>query len=119
MPLVNSNPLIFNQRIQLLIRIKGVYEALAHRRAATRSYLIVHIPINEHFNTSEIEKIAAEAGKLGIGLIVAEDPRDYYTWDFKIDAQRIEPDPFKLNEFIAQQTTDELKEQIAEWVKAK
>lgn len=95
------------------IDISGIYEALAHRRAATRSYLIVHIPTNKHFNTVDIEN---EAGKFGIGLIVARDPIDYDTWEVLLEAQRIEPDPYKLNDFIAQQVSAELKEQIEKWV---
>jgi hypothetical protein len=101
------------------IDIYGVYEALAHRRAASRSYLVLHIPTDTHlcqFNNTDIEN---EAGKFGIGLIVARDPTDYDTWEVKLEAQRIEPDPYKLNEFIAQQASAELKEKIEEWVKAK
>lgn len=101
------------------IDISGVYEALAHRRAASRSYLIVHIPTAADLCRFNATDIVEEAGKFGIGVIVAEDPTNYYTWDFKLEAQRIEPDPYKLNDFIAQQVSAELKEKIEEWVKAK
>jgi len=101
------------------IDISGVYEALAHRRAATKSYLIVHIPTEAclcKFNATDIEQ---EAKKFGIGVIIAENPEDHETWEEKVEAQRIEPDPYKLNDFIAQQATPELKDQIEKWVKEK
>ncbi len=100
------------------IDVAAVYEALAHRRAATRAYLIVHIPkTNTNDFDGAIEAISDESKKFGIGFIVAEDSHDFDTWEVKLEADRIEPDPYRLNEFIAQQTTQELKEQIVRWFK--
>ncbi|MEI6747169.1 MAG: hypothetical protein WCL34_14490 [Methylococcaceae bacterium] len=100
------------------IDISGVYEALAHRRAANRSYLIVHVPTAADLCLFNDTDIVEEAGKFGIGVIVAQDPKEYETWVVKLEAQRIEPNPYKLNEFIAQQISAEVKEQIAAWVKS-
>jgi hypothetical protein len=98
--------------------VSAVYEALAHRRAATRAYVIVHIPANvkaEYKNV--IDAIYEESKKFGIGFIVAEDPADFDTWDLALDADRFEPEPKRLNEFIAIQVTTQLKEQIVKWFK--
>lgn len=101
------------------IDVAAVYEALAHRRAATQAYLIVHIPKKDppYDFTAVIEAISDESKKFGIGFIIAEAPDDFDTWEVKLEADRIEPDPYRLNEFIAQQTTQELKEQIVRWFK--
>lgn len=100
------------------IDVAAVYEALAHRRAATRAYLIVHIPKATPNNfDGAIEAISDESKKFGIGFIIAEDPSNFDTWEVRVEADRIEPDPYRLNEFIAQQATSELKEQIVRWFK--
>jgi hypothetical protein len=64
-----------------------------------------------------IEAICDEAKKFGVGVILAEDPNDFDTWEVLLEADRFEPDPSRLNEFIAQQTTQELKEQVVRWFK--
>jgi hypothetical protein len=98
--------------------VSAVYEALAHRRAATRAYVIVHIPADVKADYKNvIAAIYEESKKFGIGFIVAEDPADFDTWDLALDADRFEPEPKRLNEFIAIQVTTQLKEQIVKWFK--
>jgi hypothetical protein len=59
------------------IDVVSVYEALAHRRAATRSYVWLHLS-DEQVETPEmieaLEAIRTEAKRYGIGVIVAADP---------------------------------------------
>lgn len=98
--------------------ITAVYEALSHRRSATRAYVVGHIPHDaQNEMGNELEAVTDEAKKLGIGVIVADDPADFDTWEVLLDADRFEPDPARLNEFIARQTTPELREQIVRWFK--
>lgn len=98
--------------------VAAVYEALAHRRATTRSYVIVHMPKAEKESYSQvIDAIYDECRKFGVGFILAGDPADFSTWDPQLDAERVEPDPNRLNQFIAEQTSAELKEQIVRWFK--
>lgn len=96
------------------INVQAVYEALAHRRAATRSYVIAHVPPAAQ---TELEgvllEVAAEARRIGIGLVVAEDPENYETWDEQEEAQRHEPDPERLDAFIATQLSEEAKTAIS------
>lgn len=98
------------------IDITVVYEALGHRRAATKSYALLYIPedkIDEMQST--VDEICTEAKRLGVGVIVASVADDYDTWDEQVEAVRHEPDPEKLNEFIAQQVSQGFREQIVRW----
>lgn len=38
--------------------------------------------------------------------MTAADPQDYDTWDELEEAKRVQPDPEKLNDFIAAQLTE-------------
>lgn len=98
--------------------VSAIYEALAHRRAATRAYVIAHMPNDKRADFSAvIDAICDESKKYGVGVILADDPIDFDTWEVMLEADRCDPDPGRLNEFIAQQTTSELKEQIVRWFK--
>ncbi len=45
--------------------VTAVYEALAHRRAATRAYVWLHTP--EHYEQENVDEIETEAKRFGIG----------------------------------------------------
>lgn len=95
-----------------------VYEALGHRRAATRSYALLYVPSDKWDSVqAELDTICAEAKRLGVGVIVAEDPRRYDTWEELVEAVRNEPEPEKMNEFLAQQVSQGFREQIIRWFK--
>ncbi|MCI5120502.1 MAG: hypothetical protein D3908_04765 [Candidatus Electrothrix sp. AUS4] len=98
------------------LNVTAVYEALAHRRAATRAYVVAYLPINQEEQFVEIlDDIYDEAKKHGIGLIIAGDPEDYDTWEIKEEATRSQPDPVRLNEFIRGQLQEGSREQIVRW----
>lgn len=99
------------------LNVTAVYEALAHRRAATRSYLLVYVPEDQidTFEVPTLAEIAEEANRHGIGLIVASSPSDFDTWDMKEDADRVIPDPSRLNTFIRNQLSEGTKDQIVRW----
>jgi hypothetical protein len=61
--------------------------------------------------------IQAEAKRYGIGVIVAEDPADYDTWEEQVEPVRFEPDPSKLNDFIATQFAAGAKEEFLKWMR--
>lgn len=96
--------------------VTAVYEALAHRRAATQSYVWLHC---EHpaENVEQLARIVEEGERHGIGVIVATNPADYDSWDIRAEPLRVEPDPELLNEFIALQISDGAKEELAAWVR--
>jgi hypothetical protein len=96
--------------------VTGVYEALAHRRAATQSYLWLHCPQPDQ-EAEVLNRIVEEAERHGIGVIIATDPADYETWDQRCDPARVEPDPELLNEFVALQVSDGAKDELSAWVR--
>lgn len=94
--------------------VTSVYEALAHRRAATQSYVWLHY-IKGQDDESLLERIEKEAEMHGIGLIIASDPSDFKTWETLVEPVRVEPDPSVLDEFIALQLGDDVKKSLAFW----
>lgn len=96
------------------VTVQAVYEALAHRRAATHAYVLLHVPDKDR---GELEPLVAEVAEVarghGIGVITAADPSDYETWDEREAAQRVEPDPSRLDAFISQQLSDRARRDIA------
>jgi hypothetical protein len=86
------------------INVQAVYEALAHRRAATHSYVLLHVPADQVDSLEDAVADVAEAARShGIGVITAVDPEDYNTWEDREEARRVEPDPERLNAFVATQ----------------
>ncbi|MBZ0152178.1 MAG: hypothetical protein K8J09_11670, partial [Planctomycetes bacterium] len=87
------------------IDITAVFEAVAHRRAATQAYLWLHAPSDSQSPELKqlLGRIHDESRRQGTGLIVATDPADYSTWDLQLRATRQDPDPESMNEFISQQ----------------
>ncbi len=95
------------------ITVQAVYEALAHRRAATRSYVLLHVPPGNPELDDAVDDVATVARSHGIGLITAGEPDNYQTWEEREEAQRIEPDPERLDQFIATQLPDRTKTAIS------
>lgn len=96
------------------INVQAVYEALAHRRSATHSYVVLHVPRSSSTAVADgVEDVRVLARSHGIGLIVAGQPDDYNTWDELEEAQRFEPDPGRLDTFIATQLGEATRNKIA------
>lgn len=96
------------------INVQAVYEALAHRRAATHSYVVLHVPAEQAEHLEDAVGDVAEAARAhGIGVITAADPDDYNTWEDREEARRIEPDPERLNTFVATQLSDTARDLIS------
>lgn len=92
------------------IDVLAVYEAVAHRRAATHAYVALHIPA--HLSKAlhdRVKAVRSVAASHGVGLIRFADPHDFDTWKVVLDAERFEPDPSKLDRFISQQLPKKTK----------
>src|SRR5271157_3626730 len=78
------------------IDVTAVYEALAHRRAATRAYVILNVPESQQ-QLSQVEslldQVCDEAKRHGIGVIVVADASNYESWDERVEAVRGDPAP--------------------------
>lgn len=94
------------------VNVQAVYEALAHRRSATHAYVLLHVP-DPAAVQAVIDEIEQVARTHGIGLVTAVDPADYRTWDELVEAERHQPDPERLNTFIATQLGDDTRDKIA------
>lgn len=98
--------------------VTAVYEALAHYRAATRSYVLAHVPEArqaEEYTQRLLERICDEAEQHGVGVIVAGRPDDYETWEERVEARFREPPPHSMNDFVSLQLSDGAKDEIARW----
>ncbi|WP_152991288.1 hypothetical protein [Frankia sp. R43] len=96
------------------INVQAVYEALAHRRAATHSYVLLHVPPAEAVGLEEnIAAITDVARSHGVGVVLIGDPDDYQTWEEREEAQRVEPDPERLDAFLATQLGDHTRGRLA------
>lgn len=90
-----------------VVNVQAVYEALAHRRSAIHSYVLLHVPSTSAASLREtIDDVRGVARSHGIGLIVAGNAADYTTWEELEEAVRVEPDPDRLDTFVATQLSD-------------
>lgn len=95
--------------------VTAVYEALSHKKAATKSYVLAWINEAEG-DVDIVSEVANAARRHGVGLITAEDPTNYDTWQIVVDAIREDPDPAELNRFLANQISKESQDQWRKWL---
>jgi hypothetical protein len=96
------------------IDVTAVYEALAHLRSATHAYVIFHVPNDQEESVKlTIDEACHVARRHGVGLLVMSDPADFDTWEEREEARRVEPDPQRLDEFIAAQLPLDAHDRIA------
>lgn len=94
------------------ISVKAVYEALSHRRGATRCYVVLHMPTER-----EIDDVLSEAKKFGVGVITISSFTGMGNWIEEVEAERIEPDPERLNNFLAVQIGEANRQEILKWLR--
>ncbi|WP_029266672.1 MULTISPECIES: hypothetical protein [unclassified Microbacterium] len=99
-----------------MIDVTAVYEALAHRRAATHSYVLLHVPDDQQPPVA-LEGVITEARRHGIGVIVFADPSNYDTWEEKVVADRTEPEPAALDDFVRVQLPEAARSKIEKAVR--
>ncbi len=97
--------------------ITGVFEAAAHSRSSTHSYVLFHVSNISKENQELLNRCENEAQRFGIGLIIFSDAGDFSTWDVRVDPVRREPDPELLEQFIATQLSPEAHARLARWQK--
>lgn len=96
------------------IDVQCVYEALAHRRAATHAYVLLHVPAKGQASMSEtLQAVLGVARSHGVGVVTFSVPGDYSTWEELAIAERAEPDPERLNAFIDTQLPESVKLRLA------
>jgi hypothetical protein len=95
------------------ITVTAVYEALAHLRSATHAYVIYHVPAGSAESVKQVIDEARRVGRThGVGIITVGDPEKWETWEELEEARRVEPDPERLDEFIAVQLDRPAQDEI-------
>ncbi|OAI84229.1 hypothetical protein AYO27_13365 [Rhizobium sp. GHKF11] len=97
------------------VTIMGVLEAIAHREAAHRAYVIYATARPVFDEAIEAERITELAQKYGVGIVLAEQPEAVETWEILIDAIRHEPDPARLDRFLNDLPNADMKKQLSKW----
>jgi hypothetical protein len=93
--------LSFEVKLYRDLAVNAVYEALNHRKQATKSYLVV-IKADDKEN-QEVETIIADtcaAHGIGLFYVKANDMR-FEQWDWKFDASRYEAEPIDIDNFLS------------------
>jgi len=97
------------------VDIMAVLEAIAHREAAHRAYVIYATSREKFDQAAEVGRIMELAQKFGIGVLLAQTPDAVESWDLVIDAIRHEPDPGRLDRFLHDLPNQKMKDEISKW----
>lgn len=98
--------------------VTGVYEALAHRRASTRAYLLTVVPqaeLEQESSEEYIQRIQEEAKRHGVGFVIVTESDDYGTWDERVEASHHDPAPHSIHDFLSLQLSDGAKQNLQTW----
>lgn len=97
------------------VDVMGILEAIAHREAAHRAYVIYAVSRAVFEVKAEAERIMELAQKYGIGLIFVDSPDNVETWEISLDATRHEPDPARLDRFLGDLPSERMKKEVQRW----
>lgn len=98
-----------------VVNIMGVLEAIAHREAAHRSYVIYACSRGDFENSAEEERISDLAQKYGVGVVLAETPDSIENWEVWLDDIRHEPDPGRVDRFLNDLPNETMKRELRKW----
>lgn len=95
------------------IDVQSVYEALAHRRMATESWVLLHIPEEERSRLKEsVDAVSSVARAHAIGVITFADASDIDSWEVCETAGHVTPDPEDIEELLGKQLSESARDQI-------
>lgn len=95
--------------------VTAVFEAASHASRATRSYALLQIPdIIGPREDEIIERCAREAARLRVGLILFVSASEFYTWETKVEAPKLDTAPEALDEFLGH-LSNEAKRKMQTW----
>ncbi|MGH9401892.1 MAG: hypothetical protein ACRD2P_07280 [Terriglobia bacterium] len=97
------------------INVLGVLEAIAHREAANRSYVIYAASRQTFEESKEDDRIVELAQKHGVGIILANKVDSVEDWEILLDSLRHDPDPARLDRFLGDLPSEEMKKQLSKW----
>ena len=97
------------------VSVTGVLEAIAHREAAHRVYVIFATSRATFDAANDGERIMELAQKFGVGVILTDNVSDVESWEVVLDAMRHEPDPSRLDRFLIDLPGETMKKKLAKW----
>lgn len=97
------------------ISVMGVLEAIAHREAAHRAYVLYAASRVAFDAAIEADRIVELAQKYGIGVVLVERPAAVESWEILLDAMRHEPDPARLDRFLGDLPSEAMKKHLSKW----
>ncbi|MEK7215239.1 MAG: hypothetical protein AAB289_06565 [Chloroflexota bacterium] len=97
--------------------VAGVFEAVSHSRAATKTYLLIHTPEGTEIPELDLERLHTECVRFGVGLAIFRDPWSHNSYKFLVEPERRQPDPEEMNQFITQQLSEPVRNRILQWLK--
>ena len=98
------------------MRVDHVMEAVAHSRFAHKTYIMFHIENDSVFRENSFARCLAEAERHGIGFVTFKNPNKYSEWNWHREAERKNPNPEHLNEFIGELPAS-IQDQVLKWHK--
>ena len=101
-------------------RLSALYEAVAHRRRATHSYVLYFLPYGDQMKEEDSAAIMREAIRTGVGVYVARQEDDIETWSELVEPVRHAPDPRALHDFVLTLTNRDAKFRLSlrRWIRA-
>ncbi len=97
------------------LSIMGVLEAIAHREAAHRAYVMFATSRDNFDSAPESERITELSQKYGVGIVLTEKPNDVESWEITLEAIRHDPDPARLDRFLGDLPSENMKKQLSKW----
>ena len=97
--------------------VAAVFEAASHSKAATRSFLAIHVPRDATSIVDALELLIDECERFGVGLMTFQDPADFESYATHVEAVRRIPSPHLLNRFLTTQLSEDARRQIALWIR--
>jgi hypothetical protein len=97
------------------VSIMGILEAIAHRESAHRVYVMYATSRAKFEAATDGDRIMEVAQKYGVGIVLTEKVDEVESWEILLDASRHEPDPARLDRFLADLPGDNMKKQLAKW----
>ncbi len=102
--------------------VDAVYEALAHGRFSTVSYLVIVFNSNDERefysvfdNNDRMINVYDECRKRGVGLCgVSKDEIESPVFWYMLDPRENAPDPYTVDDFVTRQLTEEARKFIAD-----
>ena len=91
--------------------VRAIFEAKGHSRRASRSFVVCVGTLSDVQRRDLIQVALAQK----VGFILAADENDPESWETLAQAERVDPDPIWINDFVLQNFDDDQQRKIETW----